>query len=56
VTRLQLADRVMKARKTSTCPLCNGPISVGQRIARTGTTWQHASCLIRSITEKETAR
>lgn len=32
-----LADRVMKARKESTCPLCSGPVRVGQYIARTGT-------------------
>ena len=47
--RLQLVDRVMKARKESTCPLCRRPVHIGQTIARTGGTWQHASCLVRAI-------
>lgn len=40
-----LADRVMKARRESTCPSCRGPIRVGQLIARCGV-WMHAACLI----------
>jgi hypothetical protein len=32
--RLALATRVMKARRTSSCPACDGLIVVGQSIAR----------------------
>jgi hypothetical protein len=37
--------RVMKARRGSTCPLCKGPIRVGQLIAKCGV-WAHARCAI----------
>jgi hypothetical protein len=50
----QLADRVMKARHESVCPLCLEPIRVGDLIARTGF-WQHARCLIGHI-KKEISR
>lgn len=39
------ATRVMKARRTSTCPVCKEAIKVGQLIAKAGI-WQHATCLI----------
>jgi hypothetical protein len=29
-----LADRVMRARRESTCPTCRGPIHIGHQIAR----------------------
>jgi hypothetical protein len=52
------ATRTMKARRESTCPLCRGPIRVGQLIARCGF-WAHAACVIRhqhpASTEEETA-
>jgi hypothetical protein len=40
-----LPTRVMRARRAGTCPLCKGPIHVGQVIAKCGV-WMHASCLI----------
>lgn len=41
-----LADRVMKARRQSTCPLCRGPVHIGNLIARLGPgLWVHAHCL-----------
>jgi hypothetical protein len=42
---LTLATRVMKARRETTCPLCRGPIKVGQLIAKCGV-WAHAQCVI----------
>jgi hypothetical protein len=39
------ADRVMKARRESVCPLCHRLIRVGDRIARCGV-WAHAKCVI----------
>jgi hypothetical protein len=48
IARLPLAGRVMKARKQSTCPLCPEPVLVGQYIARCGTTWYHAACVVRT--------
>lgn len=42
-----LADRVMKARRESTCSLCSGVVQVGQLIARCpGGLWVHCSCFI----------
>jgi hypothetical protein len=44
-----LADRVMKARRESTCPACRGPVRVGNPIARCpGRQWLHLSCYIAS--------
>lgn len=43
----QLATRVMRARRTTTCRACHGPILVGQQIAKTSY-WQHVTCLIAS--------
>jgi hypothetical protein len=40
-----VADRVMRARRTSVCPACSEPIRVGQSIARAGY-WMHTECLI----------
>jgi hypothetical protein len=40
-----LATRTRKARRPGTCPLCRGPIQVGQRIAKLGY-WVHAQCVI----------
>jgi len=41
-----LASRVMKARRTSTCPVCCRAIQVGQQIAKAAGQWQHSQCLI----------
>lgn len=42
-----LADRVMRARRETTCPVCGGPIFVGNLIARCpGSLWMHCSCLL----------
>lgn len=41
----QLATRTMKARRASTCPVCHGPILVGQQIAKAGQ-WQHIGHVI----------
>lgn len=42
-----VADRVMKARRTSTCILCGDLIQVGQPIARCpGKVWVHVACFI----------
>lgn len=41
----KLATRTMKARRTSTCPLCRGPVLVGQQIGKVGV-WAHVSCII----------
>ena len=35
-----LASRIMRARRTSTCPVCRCPILVGMQIAKRGY-WQH---------------
>jgi hypothetical protein len=45
--RLALAVRTMKARRTSTCPSCRGPILTGQRIAKltSPAAWIHLSCV-----------
>jgi hypothetical protein len=40
-----VADRVMRARRSSICPDCQEPIKPGQLIARRGY-WMHARCLI----------
>lgn len=50
MTRLPLADRVMKARRDSTCPLCTEPVRQGQLIARCGIAWYHAACVARHVT------
>jgi hypothetical protein len=42
-----LASRVMKARRQSTCPICRGPIRVGDSIAKT-VKWAHTGCVIAS--------
>jgi hypothetical protein len=45
--RLALAVRTMKARRTSTCPSCHGPILVGQNIAKVTDPhgWIHLRCV-----------
>ena len=40
------ASRVMKARTASICPLCLGPVNVGQQIGRTPIGWCHTACII----------
>ncbi|MGO9294424.1 MAG: hypothetical protein ACLP52_11230 [Streptosporangiaceae bacterium] len=42
---VKLATRVMRARRTGTCPVCHGPIHVGELIAKTGF-WQHIQHVI----------
>jgi hypothetical protein len=42
-----LADRVMKARRESTCPACGGIVRPGSQIARCpGRLWFHIACYI----------
>jgi len=45
--RLALATRTMKARRSSTCPACRGPILTGQTIARLASppAWVHVRCV-----------
>jgi hypothetical protein len=45
--RLSLAVRTMKARRSSTCPACRGPIMVGMSIAKivAPTAWVHVRCV-----------
>lgn len=38
--------RVMKARGESVCPMCRGPVRVGQQIGRTPVGWSHVRCII----------
>jgi hypothetical protein len=52
--QLPLADRVMKARRDSTCPLCPDPVRTGQMIARCGTTWYHAACVAAGAVSRAT--
>ena len=40
-----LASRVKKARRAGTCPLCRGPVRVGDSIALT-VRWAHTGCVI----------
>jgi hypothetical protein len=45
----------MRARRLSTCPICRGPILVGQQIGKLGT-WQHIGHIIeRHYREASTA-
>lgn len=48
MTAPQLASRVMKARRESVCPLCRGPIRIGEQIAKT-VKWAHAGCVVASL-------
>jgi hypothetical protein len=42
-----LARRVRKARRRSTCPLCRGPVLVGQQIGLIPAGWAHVSpCIV----------
>jgi hypothetical protein len=41
-----LAQRTRKARRSSWCPLCRGPVRIGQYIARLGLTWVHTTCVV----------
>jgi hypothetical protein len=41
-----LATRGRKARRTGRCPLCGGPVFIGQYICRLGLTWVHTKCAI----------
>lgn len=45
MTGTMLATRVMKARRTGTCPLCRGPIQRGESIAKIGF-WAHTQCVV----------
>jgi hypothetical protein len=44
------ADRTRKARHSSRCPLCGGPVLVGQRIGRIRhrgrLVWPHTACIV----------
>ena len=53
MTAPALADRSMRARRTTTCHLCGRPVLVGQRIVRVtapggGRKWPHAACLVQA--------
>lgn len=48
-----LASRVMKARRAGTCPLCRGPIRVGEQIAKT-VRWAHAGCVVAALYKTST--
>jgi len=50
------ADRVRKARRTTRCNLCGGPIYVGRQIARLGKTWVHSQCAAQRIRDGTTNR
>jgi hypothetical protein len=42
-----LADRVMRARRESTCSICGALVRVGNQIARCpGGLWVHCKCFI----------
>jgi hypothetical protein len=45
--RLALATRTMKARRSSTCTICRGPVTAGQAIARltSPAAWVHVRCV-----------
>jgi hypothetical protein len=49
---ITLATRTRKARRPGTCPLCRGPIQVGQRIALVGY-WCHAQCVVDRLHEED---
>ena len=38
------ASRTRKARRSGTCPLCRGPVRIGQSIAMLDLTWVHTTC------------
>jgi hypothetical protein len=42
--RMILATRSRKARRHGRCPLCRGPVHIGQYIARIGLAWVHNTC------------
>ena len=44
-----LADRAMRARHESRCPVCGGMILRGQQIARCGGIWQHIGHVIEAL-------
>ena len=44
--KMILAQRTRKARRSSRCPLCRGPVLIGQYIARLGLTWVHSTCAV----------
>lgn len=46
---MQLASRVMRARRASVCQLCGKPVRVGDQIAKVGSTWQHIEHVIDRI-------
>ncbi len=48
-----VADRSMRARRASVCPLCGGPVMVTMRIVRLITTreWVHMACALKMITD-----
>ena len=41
-----LAHRTRKARHNGVCPLCQGPVRIGQRIAMLGRSWVHITCAV----------
>lgn len=41
-----LAHRTRKARRGGACPLCRGPVRIGQHIAKLGLTWVHIACAV----------
>ncbi len=45
ITPQDLADRVIRARRESVCPICRQLITIGQQIGRLGA-WQHIEHII----------
>lgn len=50
-----LARRAMKARKNSRCPLCRGPVTIGQHLVQLGKTWVHTTCAVERIRRNRAA-
>ncbi len=50
-----IASHARKARHRGRCPLCGGPIAVGQGICRVGRggTWLHVECFTRRYRDHE---
>lgn len=50
-----LASRTRKARRNGRCPLCQGPVTIGQQIAQLGKTWVHTTCAAERIRRNRAA-
>ena len=52
----RLARRTMKARRSSVCPACRSPVTVGQRIGLVDVGWCHIACILRTQTIEQEGR